>query len=271
MHFTGKPVRQAYYFDLEDKIIRTFASKVSAEAMTYGTSREIPNDSVKDRELRDCWDGTIIPSLFPHLNNDTKKSFLYFAQSHDGVEIQKNVTYTPITAKVLNLPTHVRGRLGCIWLLGYLPPHVKNYQNMLKPMVEMFAKSAPDKDPINVYDAHTKTHRNIWTVIAWITNDIRAVPNGTCGRHPPSLIGSCNYCCIQGTNIKKGTTVLVGAVGAVKRNHRGNLHEIFVCLTPIFVSIQYLFDGLQISYVCIFISYVCSILYLYIQKSYINI
>ena len=224
----GKPIRQAYYFDLEDKVRRTFASKFNAEAMGYGTSQDLPTSSLQNRELRDCWDASIMESQFHRISDENKKSFLYFAQSHDGVEIQKNVTYTPITAKVLNLPTHARGRLACIWLLGFLPPNVKNYQNMLKPMVEMFAKSAPGKEPIEVFDAHQGTNRKLWTVISWITNDIRGVPNGTCGRHPPSIIGSCNYCCIKGNHIKPGGTVLVGAVGAVKRNHEGISQAYFI-------------------------------------------
>jgi hypothetical protein len=227
----GHPARQAYYFDLEDKIRRVFASKFHAEAMAFGTSIQPPTGSIENRELRDCWDASIMETLFYKHPDNNKKAFIYFAQSHDGVEIQKNVTYTPITAKVLNLPTHARSRLACIWLLGYLPPHVKNYQNMLLPMIEMFAKSAPGKDPINVYDAHQGINRDIWTVIAWTTNDIRAVPNGTCGRHPPAIVGSCTYCCIKGHSVQKGTTVLVGAVGAVKRNHKG----IYVLSTFLYV------------------------------------
>ena len=189
--------------------------------MAHGTSRQRPVGSAASRELHDCWDASIMDTQFHRLHDENKKSFLYFAQSHDGVEVQKNVTYTPITAKLLNLPSNARGRLSCIWLLGFLPPNVSNYQNMLKPMVEMFAKSAPGEQPIQVYDAHLGRDRDIWTVLSWITNDIRGVPNGTCGRHPPDIIGSCNYCCIKGNNISPGTTVLVGAVGAVQRNHEG--------------------------------------------------
>ena len=45
------------------------------------------------------------------------------------------------------------GLLGSIWLLGYMPPKVRNYQNMLRPLVDMFEKYAPGKDPIVVFDS----------------------------------------------------------------------------------------------------------------------
>ena len=46
----------------------------------------------------------------------------------------------------------VSGLLGSIWLLGYMPPKVKNYQNMLLPLVDMYAQFAPGNEPVTVFD-----------------------------------------------------------------------------------------------------------------------
>ena len=106
------------------------------------------------------------------------------------------------------------GLLGAIWLLGYMPPNVKNYQSMLQPVVDMFAKHAPGAEPIEVYDAHQEKNDQKWVVLAWINNDIRGVPNATCGKAPPALVGSCNMCCQEGQRHLR-TTVLPGAVRAL--------------------------------------------------------
>jgi len=84
------------------------------------------------------------------------KDCIFFAQSNDGVEVTKSTTFTPITAKVLNYNGKMRGLLTNIVLLGFMPPGVKNYQNMLLPVVEMYAKRAPSTGkPLQV---HTHAH-----------------------------------------------------------------------------------------------------------------
>jgi hypothetical protein len=142
---------------------------------------------------------------------------LYFACSNDGVEVTKNVTYTPITAKLLNLPGELRGMLANIWLLGYMPPKVQDYQSMLKPVVEMFAARNPDNEtPLTVLSAATRKISQIYYMVAWTANDIRGVPNTTCGAHPPCFRGSCNMCEVTGIRpLKLNTTVLPGAVRAL--------------------------------------------------------
>ena len=209
----GKP-RVAYYFDVDDKVRRLFADKVSAKEAKWGTARAHPGRSMEHRHLDSAWDGSIMEELFHNCTDAEKIHYLYFVHSNDGVEVEKNISYTPLTAKLLNFPPLLRGMLSAIWLLGFLPPHVKNYQNMLLPMVDMFARRAPGEEPVEVFDAHTGEDANKWLVIASLANDIRGVPGATCGRHPPCKVGSCNFCHVEGVRHRR-TTVLPGSVRAL--------------------------------------------------------
>ena len=105
-----KARRQAYYYPIEDKVKRLFASKYTAKQVGYGTSRSPPEGPMNSREVIDTWDGSILESLFHDLDDADKGKYLYLAQSNDGVEVEKNTTYTPITAKLLNLPPSLRGQ-----------------------------------------------------------------------------------------------------------------------------------------------------------------
>ena len=98
-----------------------------------------------------------------------------------------------------------------------MPPKVKSYQNLLRPVAEMFARYAPDKEiPLTVMDASTELRRRIWLVLLWTVNDIRGVPGATMGRAPPCYIGPCNCCKIPGMRPCKLTrTVMPGAVRAL--------------------------------------------------------
>ena len=69
-------------------------------------------------------------SLPPHL----QEWVMYFVLVNDGVEVEKNVAYTPITLKVLNEPKDRRSKMGCIWLAAFFPPKVGNYQAMFTPL-----------------------------------------------------------------------------------------------------------------------------------------
>jgi hypothetical protein len=105
----GNSIRQAYYFDLEDKIRRLYKSKFTAGEANYNATRPTPSEPLENRELVDCWDASILEDMYHNLEDDNKHDWIYLAQSNDGVEVQKNVSYTPITAKVLNLPLQMRG------------------------------------------------------------------------------------------------------------------------------------------------------------------
>ena len=215
-----KPARQAYYFSMEDKCKRLFAQKILAAATLPATDDAKPRTPIHNRDLNGPFDGSILESLHHECDASCgKNTCLYFALSNDGVEVEKNVAYTPITAKLLNLPPEMRGLLTCIWLLGYMPPKVKDYQAMLQPVLDMIAEHAPDSEwgtPCAVHSVATGATEDLWFKLAWTVNDIRAVPGVTCGTAPPAYVGSCNMCAQMGLRPHKlGTTVLPGAVRAL--------------------------------------------------------
>ena len=126
------------------------------------------------------------------------------------------MSYTPIVGVFLNWPPVLHNLLASMWLFGVMPPKVKDYQQMLLPVVEDFAKYAPgpDGEDLRVYDADTEEERDNRVVCAEIMNDIRGLPCGTCGAHPPAYVGSCNIC-KQGGRWKLNRIVLGGAVRGV--------------------------------------------------------
>ena len=170
----GKPIRRAYFFEMADKIRRLFSHRVTAKALGYGHAYRPSPGPVENRELKDCWDGTILQvsdtccvhnsfvyyvchplfriqwsllhipsyicmsSVIPYtmvfttydiscyvytqllyctcaqdllrtIDEDQRARCLFLALSYDGVEVEKNVSYTPITGKILNFPPKIRG------------------------------------------------------------------------------------------------------------------------------------------------------------------
>jgi hypothetical protein len=72
----------------------------------------------------DVWDGKILQNLFWDSTDAGKKDHIYFMAGYDGVEVEKNVSYTPIVGQILNFPPKLRGLLSQIVLFGFLPPKV---------------------------------------------------------------------------------------------------------------------------------------------------
>ena len=74
------------------------------------------------------------------------------------------VSYTPIVGMFLNWPPALRALLASIWMFGIMPPKVKDYQMMLTPVVEQFAKYAPGEDGKDMMvwapKNHAETHRS---------------------------------------------------------------------------------------------------------------
>ena len=116
----------------------------------------------------------------------------------------------------LNFPPVLRSLLASIWMFGIMPPKVKDYQQMLLPVVEQLAKfmPGPDGEDLRVWDADKEEWLDLRLILAQIINDIRAVPCGTCGKHPPCYVGSCNFCKQCGRRVHS-RTVLGGAVRGV--------------------------------------------------------
>ena len=155
---------RADYFELSDYVKQLYGSAYTANDLQYGAQaiREMEHSGpLRDRNLRDAWDGKLLEDLLaqnPELRREVLNT-LFFALSCDGVEVHKNVSYTPITCKCLNLSPRLRGMLASIWLLGYLPPKVENYQEFLQQVVDMFARNAPGGEPLRVFDASTGQER----------------------------------------------------------------------------------------------------------------
>lgn len=193
-------VVQAYYADLPDKLSRIFGVRPLRDPLRHGTPHERHSgdrDAIDDRELADVWDGTMMDDLYYEYDGpdkEEKDNFLYFMLCQDGVEVRDKKSYTPVTAKLLNWPPKMRSLLESIILLGFLPPSVKDYTAMLRPIVAAFAKYRPGQEPLELYDAAHATTVRVWLVMAVTVSDIRGMPAVTCGKSPPCKIGGCNAC-----------------------------------------------------------------------------
>jgi hypothetical protein len=133
-------------------------------------------------------------------------------QVNDGVEVRKNVTYTPVTMKMLNMPGDMRGALGTMLFVALFPPKVKNYNAMMRPIVDMLIDLEPRGVGITV--GQLVMH----VALAWILNDTRGVPSCCCGKQPPAFCGSCVRCVVQGQK-HHTATILPGAVRTLPMGH----------------------------------------------------
>ena len=209
----GKALVQAVYFDLDNRVERMFNSPFLAQETQVGKKRPRAAEKMSDRELTDVWDGSILEELYHNYSgpdHQHKDNFLYFGNCQDGVELSKRVTYTPCTTKLLNWGKDLRGLLGSIWLLAYFPPKVQNYQAMLRPLVEMFARHQPGKPPLLITREGFPVLK-IWYMVAFNMADIRGLPTTTCGSSPPCFVGGCNWCHQPGIRVH-GRTIMPGAV-----------------------------------------------------------
>jgi len=93
------------------------------------------------------------------------------AQVNDGVEVVKAVSYTPVTFKILSLPPGLRGALGTIVMIALLPPKIKNYNAMFRPIVDMLVALAPEGAGISVGT------RTVSLVVAWLLNVCTRLPD----------------------------------------------------------------------------------------------
>ena len=142
-----------------------------------------------------------------------KNQFLYFSLCADGIEVKKNTSFTPVTAKLLNWPPEMRRLNGCILLLAYFPPKVLDYGEMFSPIANTFALHQPGKEPMKIKPGgkDTAAHADVWVVLANALSDIRGIPALTGGSNPPCYVGGCIKCEVRG--VRKGTcTILPGAV-----------------------------------------------------------
>jgi hypothetical protein len=158
-------VRQAYYFDLDDKCTRTLAGKLQAAMVLPPTTPKRSTDPIKERELNCAFDGSIMETLYHGADPMYKDSTFYFSWSNDGVEVHKNVSFTPIVAKLLNLPKEQRGALACIWLLGYTPrllQHTRGIYVYIYTYHRQISRSMHTSRNIWKYPENLEISGNIW-------------------------------------------------------------------------------------------------------------
>ena len=131
-----------------------------------------------NRELRDVYQGSSMVDLFHNEPDEGKAEWLYASLTNDGVEVTKNVSYTPIVMKWFNLPPHLRGNLGAFFLIGVLPPKVSNYQAMFRPVAEMLAtrQPGPKGTSLQVFDSSRQLDVDIRVVVPCFLNDVRGTP-----------------------------------------------------------------------------------------------
>jgi hypothetical protein len=185
-------------------IVVPFGSFYSDLSQTADTS--IRPGSVKNRTLIDIFDGTVLQDLIKKMPEELRDFILWLVLCSDGVEVQKDVTWTPVTAKIMNWPSGVRSLLGAILMLAVFPPHVKNYDQMFLPIVEQLAALAP-----RTGTGFTVNDIVRFVVMAIHLNDTRGVPGGCCGSHAPCYNGSCVHCVVPG-QYHHSVMVLPGSV-----------------------------------------------------------
>lgn len=148
------------------------------------------------------------------------KYTLYISLTADGTEVQKRpqLSFTPVTSKVLNLSNQLRSRMSNIQLHAVLPESIRDYNSMLRPVAEQLRKHRPGGVPIRVRHPTTGAMIHLFLVLAYTVNDIRGVPGCTGGSHAPSIEGSCVVCKVRGLR-RQNRTIVPSSVRALGKNH----------------------------------------------------
>jgi hypothetical protein len=167
----------------------------------------------------DIFDGNVLQDLIKKMPIELRDFILWLVLCSDGVEVQKDVTWTPVTAKIMNWPSGVRSLLGAILMLAVFPPKVKNYDQMFLPIVEQLAELAP-----RTGTGFTVNDVVRFVVMAIHLNDTRGVPGGCKGSHAPAYNGSCVHCVVPG-QYHQCVTVLPGSVRSLPPVEQCNLQQ----------------------------------------------
>jgi hypothetical protein len=173
-----------------------------------GTSNAAPGEDKDESDEDKDDDGTAV------------KYTLYISVTADGTEIQKRpqLSFTPVTSKVLNLSNQLRSRMSNIQLHAVLPESIRDYNSMLRPIAEQLRKHRPGGVPIRVRHPTTGAMIHLFLMLAYTVNDIRGVPGCTGGSHAPSIEGSCVVCHVRGLR-RQNRTIVPSSVRALGKNH----------------------------------------------------
>lgn len=101
-----------------------FSGPYQAGLLRYFNGAQRQDVPLEDRELWDVTDGRILDDV----HELWRELVIFFSFTCDGTEVEKGVSYTPLVIRVLNFPPQVRSLLGNLKLVGFLPPHVTDYQ-----------------------------------------------------------------------------------------------------------------------------------------------
>lgn len=120
---------------------------------------------------------------------------IYISVTADGTEIQKNVSFTPVTSKVLNLGCSLRSLMSNIRLHAVFPPSVKDYNALFAPFADELHTHRPGGgNPIRLRHPVTRKRIHLYVHLAYFVNDIRGQPAVSGGKSAPCINGSCAMC-----------------------------------------------------------------------------
>ena len=136
----------------------------------------------------------------------------------DGTEVKKNRSFTPVTSKILNLPSRLRSRMSNIQLHAVFPESVKDYNSLLRPVALQLQERRPGGgNPIRIRHPRTGARMHLYVQLAYLVNDLRGGPACTGGTHPPAIEGSCVECKVRGLH-RQNRTVVPASVRALPSN-----------------------------------------------------
>lgn len=140
-------------FDLIGRIRRVWGNQVMADLLHYP----------RDQGDGDVWDAALY-------NNLSRLDDMCFSITCDGATLQKtrNVSWTPIILRWLNLPPHVRTTAGGMFLWAHLP-HDIVIDDALQYLLTM-AKTE-FRDGFEVFDAHEQKSRQVKIKITRVIED----------------------------------------------------------------------------------------------------
>ena len=148
----------------------------------------------RDEGDGDVWDATIYNYL-------DRMHCMCFSITCDGATLQKtrNISWTPVILRLLNLPPHVRTTAGGMFLWAHLP-HDIVIDKALSYMLKTVEHAWHNADGFEVYDAHTQSLRKIHIRLTRVIEDYAGMPNVIGNFKQPAVKGACPVCRTKGVN-----------------------------------------------------------------------
>ena len=211
---TKKAKLQVAYWSLSKWIKNLYSIPAAAKSLKYAYYRKSEAGVIKDILDGSLWKHKFMKQFTPE--NPFTPSHLAFTLCCDGTPIQalKGISLTPVLITVVNLPPWVRFKFGAIFMAALLPPHVKNYNTLLRPVIEdillMYTR-------IPVYDADIKKNVNVFGYLLFTINDYPGM-GSTNMQRLRACYGACHSCNVKGI-MCNGTMIFPGHVSYLPKNH----------------------------------------------------